>query len=80
MHNAEKLSPIFQATVVTAEDPWFQNAEKFAFGTGLTKAVSFAIHGGRVKRNGIAIGKTSFPLIGKRTSTLPETVNDTSQT
>jgi len=57
-----------------------QSAEKSGFGTGLTKGVSFAIRGGRMKRNGIALGKTSFPFIGKRSFTVPETVNDTSQT
>ena len=80
MNNVKKLSPIFQASVLAAEDPWVQSAEKFAFGTGLTKGIGFAIRGGRMKRSGTALGKTSFPLIGKRSSTLPETVNDTSQT
>ncbi len=70
---------MFQASVLPAKDRWLQSAEKFAFGTGLTKGVSFAIRGGRMKRGGTALGRTSFPLIGKSSSTLPETVNDTSQ-
>ena len=80
MGNATKPSPIFQASVAAVADPWLQGAAKSGFGTGLTKVVSFAIRGVRMKRNGTAIGKTSFPMIGKRSSTQPETVNDTSQT
>ena len=80
MDNAKKRSPIFQANVLAAENRWLQGAGKFGFGTGLTVGVAFAIRGGRMKRSGTAPGKTSFPLIGKRSSTMPTTVNDTSQT
>jgi len=45
-----------------------QGAEKSGFDTGLTRGIDFAIRGGRTKRNGIALGKTSFPLIGKSLS------------
>jgi hypothetical protein len=80
MNNAKKLNPILQASVLSAEDRWLQGAEKFEFLTGLTKDVDFAIRGGRTKRSGTVRGKTSFPLIGKRSSIMPRTVNDTFQT
>jgi hypothetical protein len=79
MDNAKKLSPMFQVSVLGAEDPRLQSAEKSAFGIGPTKGVFFAILGGRMKPNGTAIGKTSFPLTGKRSSTPLATVNDTSR-
>ena len=66
MDSAKKLSRNYQARVPPAEVPWLQGAEKSEFGTGLIDPVAIAIRGGRMKRNGIAIGKTSFPLIGRR--------------
>ncbi len=80
MGNAKKLNPIFPASVLAAAVPWLQGAEKSGFGTGLIKVVALAIRGGRMKRNGTAIGKGIFPLIGRRLSTMPKTASDTSQT
>jgi hypothetical protein len=80
MASAKKLTRDFQALVPPAEIPWLHAAAKSEFGTGLIDPVACAIRGGRVIRNGIAIGKTSFPMIGRRLSTALTTVNDTSQT
>ena len=80
MDNAKKLSPMSRARVVSAEVPWLPSAETFAFGTGLTRDVGFAIRGGRVKRNGTGLGKISFPLSARKLSTMLKTANDTSQT
>jgi len=80
MDNAKKLSPIFQASVLAAEVPWLQGADQSGFGTGLIEGVPIAIGGGSLKRNGTAIGKTGFPLSGRRLSTMPKTVNYTEQT
>jgi hypothetical protein len=80
MDNAKKVSRISQASVLAMGIPWLPGAEKSECGTGLTGAVAVAIRGGRRKRNDTAIGKIAFPLIGKRLSTLPKTVNGTSQT
>ena len=80
MDNAKNLSPIFRAIALAVEIPWLQGAEMFAFGTGLIGDAAIAIRGGKMKRNGTAIGKVSFPLIGRRLSTMPNMVSDTSQT
>ncbi len=80
MDNAKNLSPIFRASVLAVEVRWLQGAEMSVFGTGLIGGVAIAIRGGRMKRNGIAIGKGSFPLIARKLSTMPKTVSDTSQT
>lgn len=80
MNNAKNLSPIFRVSVLAVEIPWLQGAEMSVFGTGLIGGVAIAIRGGRMKRNGTAIGKRSFPLIGRKLYTMPKTVNDTSQT
>ena len=80
MDNAKNLSPICQASALAVEVLWLQGAEMSGFGTGLIGGVAIAIRGGRMKRNGTAIGKGIFPLIGRRLSTMPKTVSDTSQT
>jgi hypothetical protein len=68
MDNAKKLSPVFQASVLAADNRWLQGAEKSGFGTGLTRGVAIAIRGRSLKRSGTVPGKTSFPLIGKRSA------------
>lgn len=81
MDNAKKLSPIFQASVLAAEVPWLQGADKLGFGTGLImEGVPIAIGGGSLKRNGTAIGRTGFPLSGRSLSNMPKTANYTEQT
>lgn len=77
MDNAKKLSRIFQVSVLAAEVPWLQGAEKSGFGTGLIEGSPVAIGGGSLNRNGTGIGKIGFPEIGRRLSTMLTTVNDT---
>ena len=80
MGNAKKLSPIFQASVRLAITRWLPSAAKSRFGIGLTREDASATLGGRTKQNGTALGKTSFPMNGRKSFTMPKTVNDTSQT
>ena len=79
MDNVKNLSPIVRASVRAAEAPWLPGAEKFGFGTGLTKAAAIATRGGSPKPSGIAIGRTNFRLAGRSSPSVPLTASYTAQ-
>ena len=56
-----------------------QGAEKFAYIIGHTKGEEDVTLGGKLRRNGIGLGKMSFPVHGRRWFAMPRKVKSTSQ-